>query len=102
MKRKKEVRKSFRKKVLIAGVGFLFLVLLVASFFGKRGLLEIYQAQKNKQELLQKIDKLQKKKSQLKKDIKEIKENPEAVEKKARKKLWLVRPDEIVIVDEKK
>lgn len=84
------------------GAGFLFLVLLVASFFGKRGLIEIYQARKSKQELLQKIEVLQNKKSQLKKDIEELKENPEAVEKKARKKLWLVRPDEIVIVDEKK
>ena len=38
----------------------------------------------------------------LEREIEELKSNPKAVEKKAREKLWLMKPDEIVIVDKKK
>jgi cell division protein FtsB len=31
-----------------------------------------------------------------------LKQNPKAVEKKAREKLWLVKPDEVVIIKKEK
>lgn len=37
-------------------------------------------------------------KRKLEREIEELKTNPEAVEKKAREKLWLMKPDEIVII----
>jgi len=36
------------------------------------------------------------------KEIEELKKNPKAVEKKAREKLWLVKPDEVVIIKKEK
>ena len=100
--KKEKGRLSFRRKILIAGLGFFFLVLLFASFFGKKGLIEIYQAQRQQQALLQEIELLENEKSKLGKEIEELEKNPMAVEKKAREKLWLVKPDEVVIIKKEK
>ncbi len=102
MRKKEKDNISFRRKLLIAGLGFFFLVLLLASFFGKKGLIEIYRAQKEHEVLLQEIGQLEIEKRRLEKEIEELKQNPKAVEKKAREKLWLVKPDEVVIIKKEK
>ncbi|HDZ27413.1 hypothetical protein LCGC14_0542630 [marine sediment metagenome] len=102
MRKKEKDNISFRRKLLIAGLGFFFLVLLLASFFGKKGLIEIYRAQKEHKALLQEIVRLEIEKNKLEKEIEELKQNPKAVEKKAREKLWLVKPDEVVIIKKEK
>lgn len=102
MEKKERAVSIVRKKIIIAALGFFFLVLLLASFFGKKGLLEIFQAQRKQKILQEKVERLEGKKSKLEREIEELRENPKAVEKKAREKLWLMRPDEIVIVDKEK
>lgn len=92
---------SFKKKAIIGGVGFLLFVLTVASFFGKRGLIEIYRTKHSQEVLLQKIEQLEARKGKLERDIEELQKNPKAVEKKAREKLGLVKEGEIVIIDKK-
>ncbi len=87
-----------RRKLFLSGVAFLFLVFLIASFFGERGLIEVYQTQKKKNTSLQEKMRLLTEKRKLEREIEELKTNPEAVEKKAREKLWLMKPDEIVII----
>jgi cell division protein FtsB len=100
--KKEKSSASFKKKIMIGGVGFFFFVLMVASFFGKRGLIEIYQTKRRQEALLQKIEQLDAKKRKLERDIEELQNNPYAVEKKAREKLGLVGEDEIIIIDKKK
>jgi cell division protein FtsB len=102
MRKKEKDSVSFKRKLLVAGMGFFFLVLLLASFFGKKGLIEIYRAQKEYKALVQEIERLETEKERLVKEIEELKKNPKAVEKKAREKLWLVRPDEVVIIKKEK
>ncbi len=87
-----------RRKLFLSGAAFLFLVFLIASLFGERGLIEIYQTQKKKDTLVQKKNKLLAEKKKLEREIEELKTNPEAVERKAREKLWLMKPDEILIL----
>ena len=87
---------------MIGSVGFFLFVLMVASFFGKRGLIEIYQTKRRQEVLLQRIEQLDAKKKKLERDIEELQKNPQAVEKKAREKLGLVGEGEIVIIDKKK
>jgi cell division protein FtsB len=89
---------SIRKKLFIFGVAFLFLVLFIASFFGERGLIEVYQTQKKCVALVQEKTRLLDKKRKLERDIRELRNSPSAVEKRAREKLWLMRPDELVII----
>ena len=100
--KKEKSSSSFKKKIIISGVVFLLFVLTVASFFGKRGLIEIYQTKRRQEVLLQRIEQLEAKKGKLERDIEELQINPKAVEKKAREKLGLVKEGEIVIIDNKK
>lgn len=93
---------SLRRKLVLAAVGFFFLVLLISSLFGKKGLIEIYQAKKNYQALQEEIQRLEERKSRLLREIGELERNPQAVDKEAREKLWLMKPEEKVIVKKKK
>jgi len=102
MRKKEERNKSLRKKLLVAGLAFLFFVLLLTSFFGQKGLLEIRRVQTRHEALLQEIKELEKEKARLEREIEELVSKPEAVDKEAREKLWLMKPDEIVIIKEKK
>jgi cell division protein FtsB len=92
---------SWKRKILLAAVGFFFLVLLISSLFGKKGLIEIYKARRNYDLLLQEVKRLEAEKARLEREIEDLKNNPGAVEREAREKLWLIRPDEKVIVKRK-
>ena len=74
------------------------MVLVIASLFGNRGFLEIRRAQKERDALIRETRELTERKSQLEREIRELEVNPDAVEPKAREKLWLVKPDEIVVI----
>ncbi len=88
---------SRRKLLLIGGATILF-ILLMSTFFGKKGLLEIKQARHRWVELQVEIGKLEKEKLRLEKEVEELKKNPQAVEEEARGKLWLIKPEEKVLI----
>lgn len=92
---------SFKKKIFISGVVFFLFVLTVTSFFGKKGLIEIYRTRRKQEVLLKKIERLEERKVKLERDIEELQNNPNAIEKKAREKLGLVKEGEIIIIDKK-
>ena len=98
MRQKSNPGMSLKKRLFISGAAFLFLVFLIASFFGERGLIEVYQAQQKRDSLIRERTLLSERKQKLVRDIQELRENPKAVEEKAREKLWLMKPDELVIV----
>jgi len=93
---------SWKKKLLIGGLVFLLVVLFITSLFGKKGLIEIYRARKNYASLEKEIERLKQEKSRLEREIAELEKNPKAVERAARDQLWLVTPDEKVLVKKKK
>ena len=97
-----QLTKSFRNKLLTAALVFLFLVLIIASFFGKKGLIEVYNAQKRKDSLFEEIEQLEKTKKGLEREIKELESNPKSYEAKARDQLGLVYSDEILIIKAEK
>jgi cell division protein FtsB len=101
MTREEKKGASLKRKILLAAVGFFFLVLLISSLFGKKGLIEIYKARRSYQILLQEVQRLEAEKARLEGEIEDLKNNPQAVEREAREKLWLIRPDEKVIVKRK-
>lgn len=86
------------RKLLIAGLSFLFFVLLISAFFGKKGWLEIYRTGRRQANLKTQVLELREKRETLRRDIQELRTNPGAVEFKARDRLWMMAPDEIVIV----
>lgn len=62
----------------------------------------MYRSKRRYQALIQQIERLEKKQQKLERDIAELEDNPKAVEQKAREKLWLMKPDEVVIIKKEK
>lgn len=96
----KKLSRPARAAVLLAG--FVLVVLLITTVFGKKGLIEIYKARKNYAVLQKEISRLREEKSRLKKEIAALEADPKAVERAARDQLWLVKPDEKIVVKKKK
>jgi cell division protein FtsB len=90
--------RSIRSKLFLAGVGFFVLVMVVTSFFGKKGYMDIVRTRKTLLALEAECKTLEEQKSKLELEIRELVTNPRAVEEEARRKLWLMKPDEKVIV----
>lgn len=95
---KKKKSSSFKNKFLLCLIGFLVLIFIISSLFGEKGLIEIYTLRREYKNLQREIELLKKEKMLLEKEIQELKINPEAVEEEARTKLWLMKPEEKVIV----
>jgi len=96
-RQKKQAGLSFKSKLLIAAVSFLFLVLVIASFFGDRGLIEIYQIGRNADSLEMQVEQLTLQRDELRKEIQELRDDPQAIRERARE-LGLGLPDETVIL----
>jgi cell division protein FtsB len=88
------------RAALILGA-FVLVVLLITTFFGKKGIIEIYKTRRNYTALQEEIQRLKEEKSRLEREIAALEAGPQSVEKEARDKLWLVKPDEKVVVKKK-
>ena len=84
-------------------VVFVF-ILILAFFFGDAGIIDIMKSRNKIEQLQKEIDSLKKQKEDLIKEIQYLEKNPEALERKAREKLWLMKKNEkvVVIVKDKK
>jgi len=98
MNEREEKSRALRKKITICGLGFLLLVLFITTIFGKKGLIKIAQARRTQIELRAEIETLRKEKAELEREIAALRSDPKAVDREAREKLWLMKPDEKVIV----
>jgi cell division protein FtsB len=94
----KKENSPFQSRGLALLLVFFLLILIMAFVFGDRGLLEILKTQKQIAALKQTIKELEAEKSRLSKEIEMLRENPLALEQKAREKLWLMKKSEKVIV----
>ena len=93
---------SVRRRWLAAGLSLLLIVFFITTLFGKKGFLEIRRARQNYRSLVLEKQRLEEQRIRLEREIKQLEENPQAVDEEAREKLWLMRPDEIVIVNSQK
>jgi cell division protein FtsB len=89
---------GWKRKTAGAAFIFLLLVLLMASFFGKKGWIEISRARKSHAALLQDIEGLKREKARLEKEVAALEKDPRAVDEEARRRLWLMKPDEKVVI----
>jgi cell division protein FtsB len=83
---------------------FFLFILLMTFFFGDRGIIEIIRTKREIRALQESIVELETQKRSLTSDIQQLRDNPLALEREAREKLWLMKKNEkvIVIVNNKK
>ncbi len=72
--------------------------MIVTSFFGKKGVMDIHRARRACNELETEVLALEGKRAKLQQEILELEKDPRAVEREAREKLGLVKPGEKVVV----
>lgn len=87
-----------RRKIFLGGIVILLFVLILSTFFGKKGLLQIREARRLQLELQAEIARLKKEKEKIEKEVDELRHNPLMIEEEARKKLWLMKPEEKVLI----
>jgi len=87
-----------RRKILLGAIIILLFVLILSTFFGKKGLLQIREARRLQRELQAEMARLKLEKERLEKEVDELRHDPLMVEEEARKKLWLMKPEEKVLV----
>ena len=87
-----------RRKILLGAILILLFVLILSTFFGKKGLLQIREARRLQQELQAEMARLKREKEKLEKEVDALRYDPLMVEEEARKKLWLMKPEEKVLV----
>jgi len=87
-----------KKKIFILGVACFFLILIVTSLFGKKGVMELRRARRTLAAAETRIRALEADKARLEAEIDRLEKDPRAVEKAAREKLGLVEPGEKVVV----
>jgi cell division protein FtsB len=97
-----EKKSSFWKKVTVAVAAFFLLTLLMSTIFGKKGLIVIVRARKVQAELQKEIESLKAEKARLERELAALKSKPESVDREAREKLWLMKPEEKVIIKKSK
>jgi len=96
--RRRRSRVAWRKKAMIGAGIFLFLIILLTSVFGRKGLVQMNRAKRDYQIKAEEIRRLERDKERLEREIAELERNPQAVESEARERIWLVKPDEKVII----
>ena len=95
---KKKENSPMQSRGLVLLLIFFLFILILAFIFGDRGIVEIVKTQKQIVALQQTIKTLELQKQRLSREIEWLKENPLALEKKAREDLWLMKKNEKVIV----
>ena len=86
------------KKLLLGFIIFFFMTFIITSFFGRRGVMEIFKYKDEINKLEKEISQLKKHKKSLEVEIKELENNNMAVEPIARKELWYKKKGEKVII----
>ena len=88
----------FKSRGFLLLIALIAFILLLTFFFGDSGILEIIKVRKQIAQLTETVNRLQKEKEKLTAEIEELKNNPLALEKKAREELWLMKKNEKVVV----
>jgi cell division protein FtsB len=89
---------AFRKKLFIIGIACLFVIMIVTSLFGKKGVMDLRRAHQTLAAREARLRTLELEKARLEAEIGRLENDPRAVEKPAREKLGLVEPGEKVVV----
>jgi cell division protein FtsB len=84
-------------RIAVGVFGLLTIAMLLLAVFDERGALAIRQRRLEKEKLQQEIDKAVQENERHRQEIKDLRHNPQYIERKAREELKLVKPGEIVL-----
>jgi cell division protein FtsB len=77
---------------------FVTLVLILDALVGEKGLLETVRAGHRHRDLTTSIEKLRAENTQLREEVRRLREDPSTIESLAREELGLIRPGELLFI----
>jgi cell division protein FtsB len=77
---------------------FVTLVLILDALVGEKGLLETVRASRRHRELTTSIERLRAENTQLREQVRRLREDPSTIESLAREELGLIRPGELLFI----
>lgn len=92
----------FQTKGFMLLVGFFLFILTITFLFGEHGVLQLAKSRRRLSELKETIGRLEKERDALARQVRQLRDDPLTLERHAREKLWLMKPDETVVVIVKK
>lgn len=92
------VESGLRKKAATLASVIALIALLVGSFFGDHGVLQLLSQQERAEALAQDLEALRQENRRLAGEIRALKADPRAVERLAREQLGLAKPGETVFI----
>ena len=94
----KGIEWSPARKALLIFSFFIVVTIVLTSFFGRRGVMEIYRYKDEIRNLEVRIANLEREKKRLEIEIRELENNEMAVEPIARQELWYMKEGEVVVL----
>lgn len=94
----REWLQRLRRKLATLGVGLLAGILATHVVFGANGIAAYQQKREQARVLEEEIHRLEEENRRLSEHIRDLKTNPEAIEKEAREQLRYARPGEVIFV----
>jgi cell division protein FtsB len=105
LRRKPQVRRPVtaavspvRRRTIHLLLVFVTLVLVVDALVGDKGLMQTIRARRQYREVTASLDDLRRRNAGLRENIRQLREDPAAIEALARKELGLVRPGEVLFI----
>jgi cell division protein FtsB len=89
---------SARMRAFVLGAVIALAALAVGSVFGDRGIINMVGEREKIETLRGELDELRAENARLASEIRDLRENPRAIERLAREQLGLARPDETVFL----
>ena len=84
-------------KALVVIIGMALIALLVHTIYGEGGYMDLRRQRSEFEELQLRMETLEEENRRLAAEIKELRENPDAIERVARENLKMARPGETII-----
>ena len=88
----------FRRRAFQYLLVFVTVVLVVDALVGDRGVLERMRARKQFEAVSQSIEALKQENTELRNDVRRLREDPSAIEFLAREELGLIKPGEVLFI----
>jgi cell division protein FtsB len=88
----------FSQRLLKTGLVFLMSALALNALVGARGLPAVLQAKKDYQQAAEELNRVRQENTQLRSEVRRLKEDPSAIEELARGELNFIHPGEVVFI----
>jgi cell division protein FtsB len=86
------------RRLLLAALVFVTIVLLVDALVGEKGFVETLRARRQSREVAGALDSVRRDNAQLREQARRLREDPGAIESLAREDLGLIRPGELLFI----